>query len=182
MHPPLLWPFRASESKQRMRTQFNLGKARATILVLVDRLHQSIGKGAHRLARERYTSTAPLIVCLEEAVNTGSSCPLSSAETVVCGRRRLKISSPPPPLSLLEIQSRLQLFASSIYLDFDLLQLSLGIYFNMLSSFLARYWPDSDLSATIFPPASKFSTERDVPNLAGKVSCHSRDHRPAISS
>ncbi|ORY88554.1 NAD(P)-binding protein [Leucosporidium creatinivorum] len=39
----------------------------------------------------------------------------------------------------------------------------------MLSSLLAYYWPDSDLSATIFPPANKFSTERDVPSLAGKV-------------
>lgn len=37
-----------------------------------------------------------------------------------------------------------------------------------LAAFLARFFPDSDASISLFPPASKYSNDM-IPSLAGKV-------------
>lgn len=40
----------------------------------------------------------------------------------------------------------------------------------MLSSLLAKYFPESELSTTIFPPKSRFDY-KSIPDLSGKVRC-----------
>ncbi|KAJ7159575.1 NAD-binding protein [Mycena filopes] len=38
-----------------------------------------------------------------------------------------------------------------------------------MGNFLARIAPNSDLSTDLYPPSSKFSPERDIPDLSGKI-------------